>query len=245
MRHSIFGRVLKARGLRLAPYTASDIDPATVKIIERTLEFTRTSQERVFQLVEALRYVTAANIPGSIVECGVWRGGSMMAAALALLDLGKRDRVLQLFDTFEGMTPPTAADVSASGEAAEGKFRATQRANGSNWQYASLEDVKANMLSTGYDPANIQFIQGPVEQTLPERAPEQIAVLRLDTDWYESTLHEMRHLYPRLARGGILIIDDYGSWQGCRKAVDEYFQEQNLHVFLGRVDSSCRILVKP
>jgi hypothetical protein len=245
MRHGIIGRILKSRGLRLVEYTAPDIDEVAADIIVKTSEFTVTSQERVFQMIEAVRYVASARVEGSIVECGVWRGGSMMSAALTLLagNLPKRD--LHLFDTFEGMTEPSDADVSVKGARAIDRFKETARANGSNWQYASLEDVRANLLSTGYDPALMRFVKGRVEDTVPAQAPAQISILRLDTDWYESTLHELRHLYPRLARGGVLIIDDYGSWAGCRKAVDEYFREQNGPVFLARIDNSCRVVIKP
>jgi hypothetical protein len=88
------------------------------------------------------------------------------------------------------------------------------------------------------------FIKGKVEETIPEQAPAQIALLRLDTDWYESTYHELVHLYPRLSPGGILIIDDYGHWAGARKAVDEYFAEHRLNLFLHRIDYTGRICIK-
>jgi len=108
--------------------------------------------------------------------------------------------------------------------------------------YSPLEEVKRNMEATGYPPAQISYIKGKVEDTLPAEAPAQIAVLRLDTDWYESTRHELVHLYPRLSPGGVLIIDDYGYWTGARKAVDEYFRDS---LFLGRIDDTGRIAIKP
>jgi hypothetical protein len=74
--------------------------------------------------------------------------------------------------------------------------------------------------------------------------PEQIAVLRLDTDFYESTRHELRHLYPRLVHGGVLIIDDYGHWAGARKAVDEYIAEEGIRLLLNRIDYTGRIAIK-
>jgi O-methyltransferase len=83
-----------------------------------------------------------------------------------------------------------------------------------------------------------------VEDTIPNNIPEKIAILRLDTDWYESTRHELVHLFPRLSPYGVLIIDDYGCWQGAKKAVDEYISENNLRIFLSRIDSTGRIAIK-
>jgi hypothetical protein len=91
----------------------------------------------------------------------------------------------------------------------------------------------------------VNLVKGPVESTIPATIPDQLAILRLDTDWYESTKHELDHLYPRLVSGGILIIDDYGHWQGARQAVDEYFARQNLKPLLSRIDYTCRIMIKP
>ena len=91
----------------------------------------------------------------------------------------------------------------------------------------------------------VHLIKGMVEQTIPHDAPDQIALLRLDTDWYESTAHELKHLYPRLANRGIMIIDDYGHWQGARMAVDEFIQAQDFKPFLHRIDYTGRLIVKP
>src|SRR5262249_28315332 len=110
---------------------------------------------------------------------------------------------------------------------------------------ASMEGVRSNLLSTGYPDSHIHLIKGKVEETLPRHAPERIALLRLDTDWYESTLHELIHLYPRLCPNGVLIIDDYGHWKGAREAVDDYFAKQELRPFLSRLDYSGRLVIKP
>ena len=93
--------------------------------------------------------------------------------------------------------------------------------------------------SLGSGPERIHFVEGKVEDTIPAHAPERIALLRLDTDWYESTRHELEHLYPRLSRGGVLIIDDYGHWQGARQAVDEYFGDAHA-ALLNRIDYTAR-----
>ena len=143
------------------------------------------------------------------------------------------------------MPEPTEADVSYEGGAASVDFERNKRdKNGSDWCYASIEDVQRNLLSTGYDEQKTSFIKGKVEDTIPASAPEGIALLRLDTDWYESTLHELVHLFPRLSSGGVLIIDDYGHWQGARRAVDEYFADNKIPILLNRVDYTGRMAIK-
>ena len=205
-----------------------------------------TSPERIFSLIEAVRYITQRNIPGSIVECGVWRGGSMMAAALTLGGLNVRDRELHLFDTFEGMPKPQDVDVDVRGNSAMPAWMHTQiEGDTSDFCRAILPDVQAAMASTGYDHERVHFHVGKVEVTIPSAAPDEIALLRLDTDWYESTRHELEHLYPRLSSGGILIIDDYGHWRGSRKATDEYIEKYAPSLFLNRIDYTGRIALKP
>ncbi len=110
--------------------------------------------------------------------------------------------------------------------------------------YSALDEVKRNLQTIGYPEERISFIKGKVEDTIPKHAPIRIALLRLDTDWYESVYHSLVQLYPLLSPGGILIIDDYGDWAGARKAVDQYFAEHNLHPLLHRIDSTGRICVK-
>lgn len=223
----------------------ADFDPGAADIIRRASPYTMTSPERLFALIESVRYVSRCAIPGDIVECGVWRGGSMMAAALALLERNDTSRTLHLFDTYEGMTAPTGRDVSVDGRAARELLDSTPKTEDDNvWCYAGLDQVKAAMFGTGYDRGRIRFVAGPVERTLPQAAPERIALLRLDTDWYESTRHELRHLYPRLSAGGVLIIDDYGHWKGARQAVDEYLAETGAKLLLNRIDYTGRVAVK-
>ena len=105
--------------------------------------------------------------------------------------------------------------------------------------------VRANLRATGYDQDRIRFVKGMFENTLPRGAIEAIALLRLDTDWYDSTKWELEQLFPLLAPGGVLVIDGYGRLQGCRMAVDEYFAESGVNMLLTRVDSYARIGVKP
>lgn len=100
-------------------------------------------------------------------------------------------------------------------------------------------------MNTGYDPAKLIFVKGKVEETLPESAPEKIALVRLNTDWYESKRHELVQLYPRVSAGGVLIIDDYGHWLGSQKATDEYFMKDQTPVFLNRIDYAERFIISP
>jgi O-methyltransferase len=217
-----------------------DITHDDAKILAAVQPYTMTSPERILALIDAVRYVTAHSIPGAVVECGVWRGGSSMAAALALQGSGVLDRELYLFDTFAGMTTPTQHDRSHDGLAAEGLLLRDAKGTGI-WCEAGLGEVSGNLQATGYPTDKLRLVQGKVEDTIPATMPERIAVLRLDTDWYESTRHELVHLVPRLQPGGFLIVDDYGHWQGARKAVDEYFAGLARPPFLHRIDYTGRI----
>jgi hypothetical protein len=221
----------------------ADLSDADRAIVARVAPCTMTSVERRASLLGAVDHIVRHRIEGDIVECGVWRGGSMMAVALALLARGDTSRHLYLYDTFEGMSEPTEADRSLSGEPARQQLDRTAR-DKPLWAVASLEDVQANLWSTGYPRERIHFIKGKVEDTIPATLPARIALLRLDTDWYESTRHELQHLYPLLSRHGLLIIDDYGHWQGARRAVDEFFAASEHPVFLHRVDYTARLVVK-
>jgi O-methyltransferase len=226
------------------PQYPIDMDEPTIRLYERVQPYTMTGIERIATLRQTVHYITKNKIPGDIVECGVWRGGSMMAIAASLLENHSTERTLYLFDTFEGMSSPTDVDKDYAGTPATRLLNRRPRERNPVWAYAPLESVKQNMLQIGYDAARTVYVKGKVEETLPQSAPQQIALLRLDTDWYESTYHELVHLYPRLAVGGVLIIDDYGYWQGARRAVDQYIQEHKLKLLLNRIDVTARQCVK-
>jgi O-methyltransferase len=222
-----------------------DLDGATLELVRAVEPFTMSTPERIVSLCDAVEYVVANDIPGDVVECGVWKGGSMMAVALKLLQLGRIDRDLYLFDTFAGMSEPTEADVTLHGTPALARWRHSDRGAVNLWDYVPADEVRAALAGTGYPPERIKLIEGRVEDTLPAAAPERIALLRLDTDWYESTRHELETLYPRLASRGVLILDDYGHWQGARRATDEYLGADADPVLLVRVDYTGRVAVKP
>ncbi len=223
-----------------------DMGEEFAALYHRYRDYSKTSVERMYALYEATRYVIRTGVPGDIVECGVWRGGSSMLAAGTILAQGSERRRLWMYDTYEGMSEPTEHDRDKHGNAAADLMRAgASDKETSVWCLASLEDVRANMAITKYPPDEIRYVQGKVEDTIPGTAPDQIALLRLDTDFYESTLHELVHLYPRLAPGAVLIIDDYGHWEGARKATDEFFATLARPPLLQRIDYTGRLAVVP
>jgi hypothetical protein len=231
---------LARSGYAIVDVSRLDFEPDFVGIYQRCSPYTMTTIERMYALYQGTRYVVENQVPGDIVECGVWRGGSAMLAAMTLERLGDRERRLHLFDTYEGMTRPTEQD----GEEAITEWARFQEEDVNRWCYASLEEVEDNMLATGIARERLELVAGRVEDTLPAAAPERIALLRLDTDWYKSTYHELVHLFPRLSPQGVLILDDYGRWQGARQAVDRYFQEAGERMLLNRIDHSGRIGVR-
>jgi len=238
---------------RVPPHPLSTASPAHRRIVQRCLPFTMGSPERLLATIDATEYVLARGVPGAIAECGVWRGGSVLAMVLSLQAAGVDDRDVYLFDTFTGMTAPTDDDTSAFHAPAAEEWSAASSSSGAGDQraYGSLfsEDtfgegqVRRLLHATGYPPERIHLVRGPVEETLPAAAPDGLALLRLDTDWYESTRHELEHLYPRLATGGVLIVDDYGHWEGARKAADEHLA-QHPALLLSRSDYTGRMAVK-
>jgi hypothetical protein len=220
-------------------------------IWKRVKDYTMTSAERVSNLLKAVDYIVRSDIPGEFVECGVWRGGSAMAIALKLQNLGVKDRAIHLYDTFSGMTDPTNFDeIISSGDSASTLLNQAnrnlikQRFTRDVRAIALREEVEDNLRMIDYPFKNFHFVEGPVETTLSSGFSKPICLLRLDTDFYESTRIELEVLFPRLVTAGILIVDDYGHWLGARKAVDEYFQHHKTKIFLHKVDYTGRFAVK-
>src|SRR3954451_688659 len=227
----------------------SDYDQETREIWAAVRDRTMTHHTRVQSLIQAVRYIDRYQIPGAIMECGVWRGGSMLTVAHTLLRLGVTDRDLYLFDTFTGMSEATERDVRITEGKHADELLAASGPGPMAWArpgrfVATLEDVKKGFAALDYPEDRLHFIPGKVEDTVPEHAPESIAILRLDTDWYESTKHELTHLYQRLAPGGVLIIDDYGTWHGSKEATDEFLDETGQALLLTRV-ARAAVAVKP
>ncbi len=225
-----------------------DIDNKHIKLYEEIEYATYTNIERIDALLKAVNYLEKNNIEGDFVECGVWKGGSCMAMAKQLLENNSKSRKIWLFDTFEGMTEPDEIDVETeTGIKGKDLFNNSRKNTDkyNMWAYAPLNEVQNNMKKTGYPHDKFQYIIGKVEDTLKQKAiPDRISLLRLDTDWYESTKTELEVLFPRLVQGGILIIDDYGHFEGARKAVDEYFSKMPSHYLKHRIDYSARLIIK-
>ncbi len=222
-------------------------DQAFMELYVQCKPYSMTSLERMFGLYQALCYVLENKIPGDFVECGVWKGGSAMMIALVLKKYGITDKKIYLYDTFEGMTEPTEEDKTVKGRDAEGMMKkevSDKESATSVWCYSPIDEVKKNIHSTGYPVSQILFIKGKVEDTLSANLPGRLALLRLDTDWYVSTKTELELLYPLLEKKGILIIDDFGHWEGAKKAVVEYFRNNGQSPLLQRMDYTGRLLIK-
>ena len=230
------------------PVEASERDIEIMKAILRLDDpknaLSMVSMERLWAVIQATKYIIKNNIEGDLVECGVWRGGCSLAMAMTLSDF-KSNKKVHLFDTFAGMTKPTNFDVTRYGKYAFDKFNLMQKENHNEWCYASIEDVYAQFKKHSLEDYAF-FIKGDVLQTLQQKdnLPNQISLLRLDTDWYESTKIEMETLFPKLQENGILLIDDYGDWEGSRKAVDDYLRQNKHNSLLFMTDKSGRALIK-
>jgi hypothetical protein len=204
-----------------------------VNPIEVALSYTKSGPKRLAAMAGALQYIEDEGVPGDVVECGVWKGGNIILARFLC-----PTRTCWLYDTFTGMPKPGDFDHTP------GMYRMIGKVGK---DAVSLPQVMFNLSQAGvYSEKLLRFVEGPVELTLQneDNIPDRIALLRLDTDWYESTKVELEILYPRLVEGGVLIIDDYGHWMGCKKAVDEYFEDRGIPE-MQVVDYSCRALTKP
>jgi hypothetical protein len=213
-------RLLKRPGTEL-PVEFTDFDRDVFNYV-RENKLTMVSPERLIATINACKH--ALSLEGDFVECGVWRGGNSLAAKMIFERYGS-DKTVWLFDTFAGMTAPTELDRTADGQPAAEKFSQLQQEEHTDWCFASLTEVTNNFREAGVSLSGVRFVEGDVLDTLKGELPEEISVLRLDTDWYESTKAELETLYPRLVVGGVLLIDDYGHWEGARKAVEEYFAQ--------------------
>lgn len=215
-------------------------DADFMRLAARARPYTLTSLERMYALYEAVQSVSARRLPGAIVECGVWKGGSMSLVAETLVAAGDVERELYLYDTFEGMTAPDERDTDIDGRRALDRMEELQ-SQGLRWGAEPMEPVIELMRGTGYPMDRVKFVKGDVLDTLDQVRPGAIALLRLDTDWYQSTKKELEVLAPLVSKGGFIIFDDYGHYRGARQAVDEYLGPSRAH-HLYRIDYSARML---
>lgn len=209
---------------------------------------TMATQLQQYSMWQSVKYICENDIAGAVIEFGVWRGGISMIARTAMVQF-KKDLDQFLFDTFEGMPNPSELDIElSSNKYALNLLRATKKKEKRNgdydiWCLAGIDDVKVGMEKIGSDSRKINYIQGDVLDTVPSSLPESIAICRIDTDWYESTAHLLKHCWPRIVHGGVLILDDYDYWKGARSAVDEFFERENLKPLMLRPDSG-RLVIK-
>jgi O-methyltransferase len=213
------------------------------EVISNAKQYSMTPTSRMWALIQSVEYINQNNISGDFVECGVWKGGNLILLSAIQEQLGT-SRTIYGFDTFTGMVEPKDLDVDFLGKSAAEELSNSEKIDGkfSIHAFASLDLV--HKILTENNSKNVRLVQGDVAETLLniENLPKKIAILRLDTDWYESTKVELEVLYPLLESGGVLIIDDYGHYKGARKAVDEYFKDEKP--WMHYIDYSCRLIIK-
>jgi len=235
---ALANRLIRPFGVRLQylrPQTEypNYVDPQFIRIFERHRSNTMVSWPGCYQAFQAARHIAKSGVGGAVVQCGVWRGGLAAVVADTLAMEGDKDREFYLYDSFEGMPAPADCDVRvhAPGDRALDIYN-THKTNGESWARAEPHQVASALALSRYESERFKVVSGDVLETIPAKAPELIALLHLDTDWYESTRHEMEHLFPRLAPGGVLIVDDYWHWNGARRAVDEYLASVDEQLLL-------------
>jgi len=213
--------------------------------IDLVSKFSMTPKIRIYNLLQALRHLKIKKIDGDYVECGVWKGGNVLLFKKFLENEDFSQRNIYAFDTFEGMTNPDENDFEINTNISATKLLKNDKKKETNvWGVCSLENVKKNISKYVNNLENIHFVKGPVEITLNEakNIPKKISLLRLDTDWYQSTKKELEALYEKVSSGGVIIIDDYGHWGGSKKAVDNFFSDK--YVWMHYVDYACRLIIK-
>ena len=194
--------------------------------------YTMSTHARLRGLYTAVQQVASDKIPGDVVECGTARGGSAALLGMAIREAGY-PRTLWVFDTFEGIPPPTFADPDHDIAALyTGHFR------------GEIDQVRDLFKRIGILDHS-RLVKGLFQDTIPHCDVGPIAVLHLDGDWYESVKVCLDHLYERVTPGGVIQIDDYGHWEGARKAVDEFLAERRLSVSLRYLDYTGRQFTKP
>jgi hypothetical protein len=215
--------------------------------VRRVRDHTMVSFERLATLWQQVRYLDRYEVPGALVECGTWRGGAVGMMALAHVRSSREPiRPLHLFDSFEGLPEPTAADGPMASRYSRGRTSGALDTIGAC--EAPLEDNRALLEDRiGYPADLLAYHVGWFQDTVAASAAGigPIALLRLDGDWYESTRVCLTHLYPLVAAGGVVVVDDYGHWEGCRKAVDEFLAVHDEPILLSHIDYTGRYWIKP
>ena len=233
----------KLQKIEDAPFIA-EADEYDLETIRLARQISMQSHERLWALINATKYIALNDIPGNFVECGVYKGGSAVVIARTLNRYKVLDRKIYLYDTYEGMTAAQEIDKRISTNISAIYYLNNSLKEDKVWAYASFESVTKVIDSLDYPKSNFIQIKGDVSETLLKVLPTPIALLRLDTDWYESTLVELEVLYPLVVKKGIIIIDDYGHWSGAKFAVDEYLALNKINPLMNYIDYSGRLWVK-
>jgi len=217
-----------------------DNEAVAVVDIQVVLNHTMTKYDRCVVLHNLVKYVDDTSVPGNLVECGVWKGGAAGIMALAHLRYGKEPRQLWLFDAWDDWPDPTSKDGSQFDDLQRGTLAKADNSGA----FEACRDLIENTIGLAQD--RVSYERGLFENTVPGAAERvgPIALLRLDGDWYESTKACLEEFFPKLVPGGVLVIDDYGWCDGCKRAVDEFLEAREIRSLLHYVDYSCRYLIK-
>jgi len=234
---NIFKRLIKRKTFKKEKALTQE----EYEIIKLGMQYSMASWERLYANINSIKYLVNSQIEGAIVECGVWRGGSMLTMLETLKQYSVINRDIYLYDTFTGMSTPSKED----GIFAHEKFKELQTGEDkSNWCCADLNDVKSTINLSEYPNEKLHYVKGKIEDTVPGTIPDEISLLRLDMDWYSPTIHALTYLYPKVQSGGVIILDDYGHWDGCKQAVDRFVEENDVNLLLNRIDYTGRIAIK-
>jgi len=220
---------------------ADEFDLETIRLARK---ISMQSHERLWALINATKYIALNNIPGAFVECGVYKGGSAVVIARTLNRYNVLDRKIYLYDTYEGMTEPKKIDKKIGTNTPAIHILNSSAEQDGVWAYASFDSVTKVIESLDYPKSNFIQIKGDVSETLRKVLPTSIALLRLDTDWHESTLVELEILYPLVVKKGSIIIDDYGHWSGAKSAVDDYLELNQIKPLMNYIDYAGRLWIK-
>ncbi len=217
-----------------------EIDKNLEKILKKSENYINASLPNRWGIIQSLQHVKRNKIKGDIVETGVFHGGGIIFLNDILKYL-KLKKTIWGYDTFEGIPNINLKKDRILGSK---KIKHVKKSdNMDKNMYPTLDTVKNNLKKNNVKN-QINLIKGDTKKTLKinKHLPKKISFLRLDTDFYESTLNELKTFYPKISKNGILMIDDYGHHVGCRKAVDEYFK--NKKIWLHRIDYTARLIIK-
>jgi len=252
-----FGYQIRKNETRYDPFLGYDLEAEANEQIKIIRPYTMLTRTRLITLYQNAVFCEQIDMQGSFVECGVWKGGSVALMALANLKYGKKRRDIHLFDSFQEICEPEESTDGAravkevkkwsQGET-KGRLIPLVGIYDSFGGPGTLEGNKQLLEDIiGYNPDYLHYHHGWFQDTLPKEADQiaEIAILRLDGDWYASTNICLEFLYEKVVRGGFIIVDDYNTYDGCKKAVDEFRHQQNIVAYLHHIDADGRYWIKP